>query len=101
MFHNDQAKEIPRDGLAWFLIKSLPLESHNEVSLLKTSEGKKRIGEVERMVRKKKRKTPNNQLNISLPVSSYELIVSRLSKDHVPKEKQGSAQGLTSLSQQH
>lgn len=53
MFHNDQDKEIPRDGLARVLIKSLSLESHSEVSLLKISEGKKRIREVERMVRKK------------------------------------------------
>lgn len=56
MFHHDQAKDTPRDGRAWFLSKSLALESHSEVSLLKTSEGKKRIREVERMVRKKKKK---------------------------------------------
>lgn len=58
MFHDDQAKETPREGLAWFLIKSLSLESHSEVSLLKTSEGKKRIREVERMIRKTKTKAP-------------------------------------------
>lgn len=93
MFHHDQAKDTPRDGRAWFLSKSLALESHSEVSLLKTSEGKKRIREVERMVRKKKKKIPNNQLDIALPVSSYDLTVSTPSTD-VTEDKRGSELGL-------
>ena len=65
---------------------------------LKPVKGRKGLGKLRGWLERKKRKTPNNLLNISLPVSSYDLIVSRLSKDHVSKEKQGSAQGLSSCS---
>lgn len=91
MFHNDRAKETPRDGRARFLTKSLVLESHSEVSLLQTSEGKKRTREVERMVRKKEK--PNSQLDIALPVSSYDLTVSTPSTA-VTEDKRGSELGL-------